>query len=236
MAAAGIAVLAAGTVLVLTTADDDADPQPAATVPPASSAPATVNPPATVAPPTTVAPPAAPDPQEAIALAQRFMEDLDAWNGEAVRALVTDDAVIDDFGVTTADDYLAGAEVDRATGWRYMQPECRAILPGPPIQVSCTYTMQNAWSEALGVGPFTGSNYRFVIADGQIQQITNIVDFSEFDPQVFAVFQDWLTATHPDDVDVMFNSSGVRLTPEAIALFEQHTTEFVASLNNPESG
>ena len=113
MAAAGIAVLAAGTVLVLTTADDDADPQPAATVPPASSAPATVNPPATVAPPTTVAPPAAPDPQEAIALAQGFMEARDAWNGEAVRALVTDDAVIDDFGVTTPTTTL---QAPRSTG------------------------------------------------------------------------------------------------------------------------
>ena len=118
-----------------------------------------------------------------------------------------------------------------------MQPECTAIVPGPPIQVSCTYTMQNAWSEALGVGPFTGSNFRFVIANGQIQQVTHIFDFSEFDPQVFGVFQEWLTATHPGDVDVMFDSSSgnFSLTPEAIALFEQHTTEFVASLNDSGS-
>ena len=185
----------------------------------------------------TVAPPAAPDSQEAIALAQRFVEARDAWDGEAVRALVADDAVIDDFAVSSPDDYIAGAEIDRATGWRYMQPECTAIVPGPPIQVSCTYTMQNAWSEALGVGPFTGSNFRFVIADGQIQQVTHIFDVSEFDPEVWAIFQEWLSATHPDDVGVMFdaNSGNFSLTPEAIALFEQHTTEFVASLNDSGS-
>ena len=163
----------------------DAPPRPAATQPPNSSAPA------------TAAPPSAPEAQEAIALAQRFVDARDAWDGEAVRALVADDAVIDDFAVSNADDYLPGAEIERATGWRYMQPQCTAIVPGPPIQVSCTYTMQNAWSQALGVGPFTGSNFKFVIANGQIQQVTHIFDFSEFDPQVFAVFFAWLTATPP---------------------------------------
>jgi hypothetical protein len=204
----------------------DASQQPAATQPPSRSAPA------------TAAPPSVPEAQEAIGLAQRFVDARDAWDGEAVRALVTDDAVIDDFAVSNADDYLPVAEIEQATGWRYMHPKCTAIAPGPPSQVSCTYTMQNAWSEALGVGPCTGSNFRFVIADGQIQQVIHTVDFSEFDPQVFAVFQDWLTATHPNDVDVMFDSSSgnFSLTPEAIALFEHHTTEFAASLDDAGSG
>ena len=106
----------------------------------------------------------------------------------------------------------------------------------PSDQVKCTYTMQNAWSEAIGVGPFTGSSFRFEIADGRIQKVTHHFDFSEFDPYVFAVFEEWLTDAYPDDVDVMFSSSGnFSLTPEAIALFEQHTTEFVSSLNNSGS-
>ena len=88
------------------------------------------------------------------------------------------------------------------------------------------------------MGPFTGSNFTFVIADGQIQQVTHFFDFSEFDPQVYAVFQEWLTATHPNDVDVMYDpsSGNFSLTPESIALFEHHTTEFVASLNDAGSG
>ena len=63
-----------------------------------------------------------------------FVEARDAWDGEAVRALVTDDAVIVDLGVTNVDDYLPGAEVEQATGWRYMQPECTATVLGPPIR------------------------------------------------------------------------------------------------------
>jgi hypothetical protein len=209
-------------IVPTTTAGDDVDPLPPATSPPASSAP------------TTVARPAAPE--AAIALAKRFVEARDAWDGEGVRALVADDAVIDDFAVSNADDYLPKVELEQVTGWRYMQPECTAIVPSPPIQVSCTYTMQNAWSEALGVGPFTGSNFTFVIADGQIQQVTHFFDFSEFDPQVYAFFQAWLTATHPNDVGVMYDGGVFSLTPESIALFEDHTTEFAASRNDAGSG
>ena len=204
----------------------DAPARPAVTQPPNSSAPA------------TSAPPAATEAQVAIALAQRFVEARDASDGEAVRALVADDAVIDDFDVSNPDDYLPLAENQQATGWRYMQPQCTTIMPDPPIQVSCTYTMQNAWSEALGVGPFTGSNFTFVIADGQIQHITHVFDFSQFSPQVYDVFLDWLTATHPNDIAVMLNSTtgNFNVTPESIALFKHHTTEFVASLNDTGSG
>ncbi len=224
VAAAVVAVLAAGSVLVLATSDDDSGQRPAAMLPPESSAPATVTSPLT------------PEAQEAIGLAQRFMEASDAWDGEAVRALVTDDAVIDDFAVTNADDYLLVAEFEEATGWRYMQPECTATVPDPPVKVTCTYTMENAWSQAIGVGPFTGSTFEFVIADGQIQQITHDFDFSDFDPEVLAVFDEWLTVTYPNDFDVMWDSGAARLTPEAIALFKQHTTEFVSSRSSPGSG
>jgi hypothetical protein len=34
--------------------------------------------------------------------------------------------------------------------------------------VTCTYTAENAWSIALGVGPFTGSRFELSVADAQI--------------------------------------------------------------------
>lgn len=167
-----------------------------------------------------------------------FVKARDRSDGEAVRALVTDDAVIDDLAVSNADDYLLVAEFEPATGWRYMRPVCTATVLEPPVEVNCTYTMENAWSQALGVGPFTGSSFEFVIADGQIQQIRHSFDSSQFSPQVFDVFLEWLTDAYPNDVDVMWDSSSgnALLTPEALALFEQHTTEFVSSLSNTGSG
>lgn len=175
------------------------------------------------------------DTQEAEGIAQDFVEASDAWDAETVRLLVADDAVIDG-AVAIADDYLAVAEFERATGRRYTEPECTATVVGPPTEVSCTYTMANAWSQALGVGPFTGSSFDITIADGQIQQVTSNFNTSGFSWQVWDVFTAWLRDTHPDDVDVMFERVGdndVPLrTPEAIALWAQHTTEFVASQSN----
>jgi hypothetical protein len=175
--------------------------------------------------------------QQAIDLAQRFVQARDRWDGEAVRALVADDAaIVGENQVTTADEYLVNADFERVTEWHFMEPECTATDVDPPMRVTCSYVMENAWSQALGVGPFTGSTFEFVIADGQIQKITHYFDFDLFAPQVFEVWVAWLTDTHPDDVDVMYDFTGavaeVHSTPEALALQEQYTNEFVESQTN----
>ena len=171
--------------------------------------------------------------RRAIDVAQSFVEARDRWDGEAVRALVADDAEVSgENQVTTADEYLVNAEFERVTGWRFLEPECTASEVDPPIEVTCTYLMENAWSQALGEGPFTGSNFTFVIADDQIQQITHYFNFDLFAPQVFEVWVAWLTENHPDDVNVMYGFDGgiatVHSTPQALALQQQYTNEFKA--------
>ncbi len=173
------------------------------------------------------------DAQQAIDLAQRFVEARDRWDGEAVRAMVADDAeIVGENQVTTADEYSVNADFERVTEWRFLQPECTATEVGSPIEVTCTYAMENAWSQALGVGPFTGSSFTFVIDEGVIQQITHYFDFNLFSPQVFEVWVAWLTANHPDDLDTMYDLTGtvpiVHSTPEALTLQEQYTDEFAA--------
>ena len=171
--------------------------------------------------------------QQALGIAQDFVEARNSWDGEAVRSLVADDAVIDGF-VSTADEYLTNNDFEQATGWRFIQPECTATVVGPPTEVTCNYTMENAWSRALGVGPFTGSSFEFVIADGQIQQITHDFDTTLFSPQVWDVLKAWVRDTHPADFDIIYDLSGALpyKTPEAVALWEHHTTEFVAAQSN----
>ena len=105
-------------------------------------------------------------PASPVEIATAFIEARDAWDGEAARALVADDALIDGF-VATADEYLTQDEFERATGWRFMQPDCAETVAGPPADVFCTYTMENAWSRARGVGPFPNSKFWFTIADGR---------------------------------------------------------------------
>jgi hypothetical protein len=134
--------------------------------------------------------------------------------------LIADDAVNIDEDSATTDQYISGTvAADESTGERFLEPKCQATAVGPPITVICTYTMENAWSVALGVGPFTGSNFRLVIDDGQIQRVDQDVDVSQFDPQVFAVWWEWLDDNHPGAVEEIYgeNWEDVQQTPEHLA-------------------
>jgi hypothetical protein len=181
----------------------------------------------------------APSPgQQAVDLAQRFVESRDAWNAEAVRSLLADGAVVD--GAPWTADNDRKIELEHMIGWRFLQPQCTATVIGPPAEVTCTYKLENSWSRALGVGPFAGFSFEFVIADGQIQQVTGKEDANQFSPQVWEVFLAWVEDTHPDDVDVMyeFTPGGCacpRLTPESLALWARHTFEFVSTRSQPRA-
>ena len=113
-----------------------------------------------------------------------------------------------------------------------MQPDCAETVAGPPAEVFCTYTMENAWSRALGDrhSPVASSTLRS--QTGRFQQLTHTFDVSEFQPQVWHIFFLWLRDTHPEDLDVMYTPGFdvPRTTPEAIALWEQHHNEFVVSV------
>jgi hypothetical protein len=179
----------------------------------------------------------APDPgQEAIGLAQRFVASRDAWDREAVRSLLADGAVID--GATWSSEEDVRIELEHVTGWRFLQPECTATVIGPPAEVTCTYSLENSWSRALGVGPFTGFRFEFVIADGQIQQVSSKEDANEFSPQVWEVFLAFVEDTYPEDAAVMYELTPggcacPRLTPESLALWAQHTFDFVSTRSQP---
>ena len=62
-------------------------------------------------------------------------------------------------------------------------------------------------------------------------------DFNQYDVEAFGGFLEWLDETHPSDHDVMFivDADGNRIrrmTPEALALFEERIPEFVESLTD----
>jgi hypothetical protein len=181
---------------------------------------------------TTVAPPS-PEAAAAVQIARDFVVARDTWDGDQVRALLADDAVIDDFSLEAVDDYGTRADFERIMKWRFQHPRCTATEVGPPTAVTCTYLMSNALTTALGVGPFTGSSFVLEVADGQIQRVAHEFDFSQYGPNAFDVLWEWLDGTHPGDTAVMFetDASGdadVVLTPEAMALFEQRIPEFEA--------
>jgi hypothetical protein len=170
---------------------------------------------------------------EAEQVASRFVSARNAWDATTVRLLLADDAVIDEVSVASVADYPARVEMERIRGWSFLQPQCTTTEVGPPARVTCTYTMEDAITRALGVGPFTGSSFEFVIADEHIQDVTHDFDFSQYSPQAFEVMWDWLDDVHPGDTDVIWAIDAVgratpKLTPEALALLELRIHEFVA--------
>jgi len=161
-------------------------------------------------------------------IAELFIEGDAATAGE----LLATDAVIDHSVVATVEEYGAWLDWQAAIGIFETVTACSETPIGLAVEVSCTYIFGNAWSDTLGVGPFTGSSYDFVIADGRIQEMKNNFDPREYGPQANDVFRRWLRSNHETTsmIDDASANQAPILTAESIALWEQYTKEFVASL------
>lgn len=190
-------------------------------------------PPVTQPTPTIVTPTTSPaqSDQAALSVAQDFMAARSEWDGETVQSLLAVDATIvgTEFARSSAD-YPALSDYERAVGWRYLNPDCAISSPG---RIRCTYTLDSDTTRALGVGPYNGNSFLLEIEDGLIQQVTHNFNTAQFliDTEVF---NSWLAASYPSDIELMFVPSVnggdqfARITPDSIVLWENHTAEFVA--------
>lgn len=112
----------------------------------------------------------------------------------------------------------------QVVGWEWTLEECIETAGG---EVECTASASNAWSEALGVEPVTGT----FVMEASENGFTRIVDKDEsflgqWTTMVFDLFVDWVVANHPDDADMMFDFS-IELNPEILDLYEINTERFV---------
>ena len=207
-AAAVVAVVVGG--LVLVARDDADDPQvPAA--------------------PNTTAAPGPPAEEQARGLAGAMLiwryEDPD----EAMRHL-TDELIAEAADGTREGYRLEGRMLD-ALGEQSVNIRCGpAGESAAGIDVLCTYDSHTFRSEERGLAPFPEGVRTVTVRDD------TIVAFGEFDrppfgaeehfSQMWDEFKQWVTAKHPDDLAVMYEGSGWRLTEESIALWERRTIEW----------
>ncbi len=115
---------------------------------------------------------------------------------------------------------ISGGDLDaRPSSWR--EPPGHAAI--------CPYSAENEWSNALGVGPFAGSYFRFQVEDGEIREVVNFFAYSLYSWEAFESFLAWVETNHPQAYEGMRSASGEAiLTPESISLWERYTDEFVA--------
>jgi hypothetical protein len=195
-----------------------------------TSVPATSAAPGTTAAPATSAA-TSDDGAEAatIAAAEEFIAARNAYDGETLVSLVSADASLNglDF-IDTADEYTLLADYEQALGLQISEPECSV---GDPGRVSCTYQAVSTQTEALGVGPYDG-RFVIVIENGLIVEVNNTIgDEAAYGAEVYAPFQSWLIANHPDDVPGLYDDTNLPVvTPETVPLWDIYSEEFATSL------
>ena len=111
-----------------------------------------------------------------------------------------------------------------AVGWQWALQNCVEDGAGA---VECTASASNAWSEALGLEPITGTFLVRFTDDGILTVDERSGSFSsQWLPMVYDEFAAWVQTYQPEDAQVMFNF-GVDLNPEMLAMYEINTERFV---------
>jgi hypothetical protein len=159
-------------------------------------------------------------------LANAYMEARQNLDAEAAQALFAADATLSDEGYDLSE-MPALFDWYRALNWDWTRGECAepSIDEGGTL-VQCFTEFESDWTRTLGHAPIT-ADVRILISDGAITNLISSLD-AEFGG-VWSAFFTWIEEEHPDDIDQMYGSAGPLLDDDSIALWEQHTREFVAS-------
>lgn len=168
-------------------------------------------------------------------IAEAFLEARNIHDAEAMSSLLADDALLVDdqlldAGQTAPDvvakDVLAGlVELERVTGRTYAFESC---VEDSPNQARCTVVLEDDMSRALSADPFN-AHFLFDISEGEIDAVAFIWNGERTYAEVAGEVSLWMEQNFPEDAEIMFGDSSF-LTPESLALWEDHIPEFVASM------
>jgi hypothetical protein len=126
-----------------------------------------------------------------------------------------------------------------ASGYQQTITSCEAGTSSPDTSVLCAFDFHGLRSDAIGRGPFTGSDFTITIRDGEIVRASMSWEIEKFSPQMWEPFADWVSTTYPKDAAVMYQDdtfSNFRLTQESIQLWDLHTREYVKEVNQGTAG
>jgi hypothetical protein len=165
-------------------------------------------------------------------VARNFLEAYGAFDAEKAMTYVADGAdltgLIDQVPADTAGLSLLLSFL-KAQGYEQTVTSCEANTLRSDTTVVCEFDFHGIRSNEIGRGPFSGSDFTFVVRDGAIVRAWLGWGTDEFSPQMWEPFAEWVSKTHPKDFDVMYlgNGTNFRLTEESIRLWEQRSREYV---------
>jgi hypothetical protein len=172
-----------------------------------------------------------------VEIAEAFLEARIIHDAEAMSTLLAEDAVLVDdqlldAGQTSPDvvakDVLPGlVELERITGRTYTFESC---VEDSPAQARCTVVLETDESRALGVDPFN-AHFLFHISEGKIDEVVFVWNGERTYAEVAREVIAWMERNYAEDAEIMFGDSSY-LTPESLALWEEHIPEFVAEMED----
>ena len=164
--------------------------------------------------------PAVTIPPTNIEIAEQFITALNERDLATLQSIMgTDAEFYDDFSVDALPELVTGLE---AWEWRSEDVTCEA--QADDFDVQCATAEENRLTELTGV-EFPG-DVRFRMTDGKVTFMELEADFSEYGPNAFAPFEEWITTNHPDDAALIFQQDMRVLTGEVAALLDQHLTSY----------
>jgi hypothetical protein len=161
-------------------------------------------------------------------VATRFLEAFGAFDLEAMKTYLADDATIASMGA--ADDPRLLSSWLEATGYRQMLGSCEQLGELTSGSVRCPFEFHALRSGEIGRGPFGGASFDLVVRGGTIVHVAQNWEIEEFSPQMWEPFAKWVSKAHPKDAAVMYtdeSQTGVRLSEESIRLWERNTQAYV---------
>jgi hypothetical protein len=126
------------------------------------------------------------------------------------------------------------AEYRQAIGSKKTSLSCReSATPPSGGRVICRSEGHSLRSDEIGLGPYPGV-YAITVHDGKVTSVEDIYEPpAEGDPftnEMWAPFRTWMVENHRDDVEVMYDGFGWRITEESIPLWEQRTREYAEEM------
>jgi hypothetical protein len=181
----------------------------------------------------TEAPESSPDPTAAVATASGFLEAYASFDLDQAGTFLTDNAHLDLFG----SEWIVGTAMMQAIGFQVLVGTCEPTgTTTTGIQVRCPYDYQAIHSDQIGLGPYGDNFFDITVGPEGITSASMSLEFTEngFSGQVWEPFAAWVSTTYPDDAVVMYIDEGLTdfaYTDASIALWEQHSQEYVSVVN-----
>lgn len=155
-------------------------------------------------------------------VALSFLEAKEAYEVDAVLALVHDDATVGVGPANSKEELAFEIAFSEATGL-VVEPlgcdEADGLL-------SCTAEATTAITRAGGLNPDTFT-YDIEVTDDLITMV-RLVGLDGYSSKNWTPFQSWIRQNHPDDFEVMYDGvSAIAISDESLALWEARTDEYV---------